>query len=1077
MNMRKSKIGIILSFLLIFSASIFAQDEISIPYDCGFEDSVEISKWNLNVGREANQCLDKWMIGNLDYSGGYNSLYISCDTGQTTSFGAKQNVVIAYRKIKFPSYLDSINKKGVSIDIAFDWKCMGEKDNIMLNFYFKSADPNRFNINNIGSTLNKGIIPRTWALGNADATLYSSRKWQTWTSPNESKYKIKGGDEFYVIFVWQNRNQNVDREEPMAICLDNLQITLRNTPRPTGLTASSHDTTIVVEWGGNALSYDVQYRLSGKKWVSMPNLSADAKQQNRVELTDLEEGLYDIRVRGRNSDKQEDVSAWVMTSAICYIPDNHCIDFIHLDTPTVTCLVNDASFNELVPTKIGRYGAGALSNGETSIGSRHQVIWTQGAVDPRTDNQLKLIPDENFVSVRLGNWAEGGESEAIVFEYMVDTMDAKIILMKYAVVLEAPGHGPDEDPYFGLQILDENGDLLNPSCGKFDFTPEDDDINWNKTGPYVWKDWTSIGMNIEQYHGQLIKIRLETRDCKRQGHAGYAYFTLDCVDATIKTTSCGESVNMEMIAPDGFDYKWTNRKNPDVVVSRERILSVPANDTATYDCRVEYRDKEGCGFDLSTSVYPRFPFANFEWKWVPSNCENKILLVNKGLVRTKIKGEYVDLSEKIEYSYWSIDEENWYSSKMDSVVFVADSNGDTLSVNLEVGLSSVCTHDTTINIIVEPIHGHLDTLYEKYCAGDFRIFNNEYLAQSGVYTEILKNQYGCDSITVLDLVFLPKIEDTYIDTTICSLDSLTLWGSVYKDSGTYEKMLKTKRGCDSVVILNLTKIDPLGVYIPIREQEVCADQEVLNFEFDFIDTLRHPASCSVIFDSLALACGFVNKSDIAIDEVNKFLSVVLPDSCRPNRYTAKFIFSDTTSICGDIEIPIEFDVYYSSSILQPKFNNLIALLDKETNGGYEFITYQWYKNGELMEGEIDPYLYLPEGETFADGDCYHLLLKRKDDGVVLKTCEVCPATTPIDDVEASDIAISATLLNKGQSILIQNFDKGLVNIYSFTGQLIDSYKITSEMTEIFAPNQQGFYLLELITTDDNSVYKIYVKDN
>ena len=330
---------------------------------------------------------------------------------------------------------------------------------------------------------------------------------------------------------------------------------------------------------------------------------------------------------------------------------------------------------------------------------------------------------------------------------------------------------------------------------------------------------------------------------------------------------------------------------------------------------------------------------------------------------------------------------------------------------------------------------------------------------------------------MLDLVFLPKIEDTYIDTTICSLDSLILWGEVYKNSGTYEKMLKTKRGCDSVVILNLTKIDPLGVYIPIREQEVCADQEVLNFEFDFIDTLRHPASCSVIFDSLALACGFVNKSDIAIDEVNKFLSVVLPDSCRPNRYTAKFIFSDTTSICGDIKIPIEFDVYYSSSILQPKFNNLIALLDKETNGGYEFITYQWYKNGELMEGEIDPYLYLPEGETFADGDCYHLLLKRKDDGVVLKTCEVCPATTPIDDVEASDIAISATLLNKGQSILIQNFDKGLVNIYSFTGQLIDSYKITSEMTEIFAPNQQGFYLLELITTDDNSVYKIYVKDN
>ena len=70
---------VVLSFLSIFSAVIFAQ-QISIPFACGFEDSLEIkNNWNINAGPDGLNCTDKWMVGNLDYNEGYNSLYISCD--------------------------------------------------------------------------------------------------------------------------------------------------------------------------------------------------------------------------------------------------------------------------------------------------------------------------------------------------------------------------------------------------------------------------------------------------------------------------------------------------------------------------------------------------------------------------------------------------------------------------------------------------------------------------------------------------------------------------------------------------------------------------------------------------------------------------------------------------------------------------------------------------------------------------------------------------------------------------------------------------------------------------------------
>ena len=87
-------------FLIIVRILVFSQSQnssISLPYHCGFEDSIENSNWIINSGGEQIKCQDQWMIGNLDYTEGYQSMYISCDTGKTITYGAKPNYVIAYR--------------------------------------------------------------------------------------------------------------------------------------------------------------------------------------------------------------------------------------------------------------------------------------------------------------------------------------------------------------------------------------------------------------------------------------------------------------------------------------------------------------------------------------------------------------------------------------------------------------------------------------------------------------------------------------------------------------------------------------------------------------------------------------------------------------------------------------------------------------------------------------------------------------------------------------------------------------------------------------------------------------------
>ena len=164
--------------------------------------------------------------------------------------------------------------------------------------------------------------------------------------------------------------------------------------------------------------------------------------------------------------------------------------------------------------------------------------------------------------------------------------------------------------------------------------------------------------------------------------------------------------------------------------------------------------------------------------------------------------------------------------------------------------------------------------------------------------------------------------------------------------------------------------------------------------------------------------------------------------------------------------------------MQPKFGNLITILDKTSNGGYEFEDeYQWYKNDVLIEGEEKSYLFLSEGEVFGENDCYFLVLKRKDDGVVMRTCEICPGvTTAIDDVFLSDKELlQYSLFQPGQRIDIDNISDGYVKIYTFAGQLLYSYNISLDGKDIFAPQQSGLYLLQIISDFDSKTYRIKVK--
>ena len=154
-----------------------------------------------------------------------------------------------------------------------------------------------------------------------------------------------------------------------------------------------------------------------------------------------------------------------------------CFDMTSLSGGNVTCTT------------------GSYSNPYQSTGvvpGRHTIMSNTNEYDPNVPSLL-TIPTGESHSIRLGNDRTGAEAESITFRYIVDNQNP-ILLLKYAAVMEDPGHSSAEQPRLRLQVLNSSGALIDPNCTSFDFIASPS-LGWNSLygGSLLWKDGTSVG--------------------------------------------------------------------------------------------------------------------------------------------------------------------------------------------------------------------------------------------------------------------------------------------------------------------------------------------------------------------------------------------------------------------------------------------------------------------------------------------------------------------------------------------------------------------------------------------------------
>jgi len=135
---------------------------------------------------------------------------------------------------------------------------------------------------------------------------------------------------------------------------------------------------------------------------------------------------------------------------------------------------------------------------------------------------------------------------------------------------------------------------------------------------------------------------------------------------------------------------------------------------------------------------------------------------------------------------------------------------DSLRSNLDGFFARFCGEisDSCVSVTIVAPPPSTD-LVISICDGASFSVGDSTFTESGVYSVVLDNYAGCDSLVNLDLTVVPDQTTTLMD-TICRGDSVVVGTTAYHDSGSYTNMLFTQGlGCDSTVILNLTVLEPV----------------------------------------------------------------------------------------------------------------------------------------------------------------------------------------------------------------------------------------------------------------------------
>ena len=965
--MSKIKYIVTLIITLLALCSLQAQ----IVYQCDFEDGEEIAQWKMNQGK--NQTLidrleNKWYIGPAANRGetGKNGLFISNDGVHATYTNNNPAIVYAYREITLDPGTYSI---------SFDWICnaasiSGE------GFYacVTSASDPTISINSAAQ-----VVPG-WVTDHAltdPKVLGGVSTWQL----GKGTFEVTGADpvNYYIIFAWF-QNATKYAPEPSAM-IDNIRISTASVcQEPNQIKFSVTNGGLNMTWRGSADYYEVKvYDYKDNKWQTYDHITA-----RKLLIENLHEGISDVYIRAHCGDQ---VSEYVLSKPFFYLKGNRCIEYMSLDDPNLCrCYTGDYNNQRQSQKRLtmedlmhGNFYY-AAQGGDPPLFSLH---FMPDEFDPNTDYQLRTKPKDAVASVRLGRF-DPTFGACTEYTYTVPDGDHSILMLRYAVVL--PNPHPDDDPpanpKFDIQVL-ANGQPIHDGCGAASFISAiGDAASWNQTTmmslSVLWKDWTEIAINLREYVGQKITVRLMTTGCNYSAHGGYAYYTLECEDGTLTGINCGEIPTTQFVAPTGFDYAWYKAEEPGTILGTNRIFDVNPNDTNLYNVDVISKTNNKCYYTLDATAIPRFPVAEATYEKTDDQCENTVVFHQTCHIKYKnqITEKEWHTESAVETIMWDFgDGTQQLATLNEYVTHTYPKDGGQYSATITAGIvEDLCQATLEIPLDLPKVSKPPLIVHADVCEGDCYQYNNTYYCNTYKDTLYFQSATGCDSIVIFDIIMHERNHTAYAG--LCEGEAFDFGGEKLTEPGTYTHTFNSSCNCDSVVTLTLDVEPRLLVNMP-ETVYICEGDNIF-----YVDYQYQQGNLDSMIVRLSPNAVDLGLDSVYIFNLNDEIEFTLPSSVPATRIIADVELA--TPFCPVPHKTVVLELRYSSSVIHQN-NGILALTNERYNGGYNFITYQWLRDGQPISGATSSYLAMTDNDL---GHTYSVIITREGWDQQLATCDI-----------------------------------------------------------------------------------------
>ena len=342
--------------------------------------------------------------------------------------------------------------------------------------------------------------------------------------------------------------------------------------------------------------------------------------------------------------------------------------------------------------------------------------------------------------------------------------------------------------------------------------------------------------------------------------------------------------------------------------------------------------------------------------------------------------------------------------------------------------------------------------------------------EAGTYYRTYPSADNCDSTYVLELTTVPT--ERYMDSTAICINSAYVWrGRELTEQGIYNDTVCNLASFTSIIYtLKLTVVTPTLI-TGASIADVSADAESFTINFDY--TGLRPERYSIVFDNVAHKQGFTDIIDepfgvevaavVPIPQKNEVIYKEHKAYIQPNRYTMRLSLDN--GVCGIARSDsLTVLIRYPNWILEQNWDNVVAPLKKEYNGGYEFGTYAWYINDVIFENNGSPYLYT---NSLKKGDRVVLYATRVGESYAIPTVPL-EITAPAPDVFGHPVLVYPTSTPKtAPRVILKAESEGTYKVYNTTGQLYSSGTFTYGEQTIDVPATSGCCLLQTSTTEGN----------